>query len=703
MAYDQHAYAAARSRQKSYDSRDIGPLPPVKDSARKLECLQSLKLFCVTYRAHKFTKPFSDDQLEVIAAIEEVVIQGGLRALGMFRAGGKSQLCISGVEWAILSGKRKAVSLIGATDPDAVRLMKEIKWDFEHCVELGEDFPEVCHAIRALEGINSRAPGQHLGGVRTSIVWSDTDVSFPVIAGSLCAGATIRTRGLTGAIRGPRQDLVLLDDPQSRESAGSVKQTRDRKSIIEGDVLELAGRDVAMAALMTATVIYKGDLADQFLDREICPAWRGKKMPMVYSFPQDEKAWDEYAKLRRESFRMGGNGQQALDYYSANKERMDAGARLSWPHSWKPGDLSALQSAMNFRIDRPAEFAAEAQLTPLDMDYRSDLVELEASEIIQKVNQVERYQVPRDCNRLTAFVDVHAQILYYMVVGWSERFGGGIVDYGVFPAQGRSYFSAHDARPSLASIWPNLPDDARIFNGLIALTHGLETTPGILARSYLQQETGALLTISRCLVDAGYAMTAVCDFVRKSPQKQILLPSRGWGITAARAPISEWARKEGQRHGQDWMITAPNSERGRVANVDANAWKSFARARLAAGLGEKDSVNLYGDVPHVHAQLCDHLTAEYRDPKPGRGRIVEEWKQRPNRENHFWDCFVGCCVAASIDGLRWDVGALAQGRAPQQTQPKKRIRISELYADRQRREQAPKQPTTAGQFPPGWM
>ncbi len=35
----------------------------------------------------------------------------------------------------------------------------------------------------------------------------------------------------------------------------------------------------------------------------------------------------------------------------------------------------------------------------------------------------------------------------------------------------------------------------------------------------------------------------------------------------------------------------------------------------------------------------------------GRGRTVDEWKMRPEaRDNHWWDCTVGCAVAASMCG-----------------------------------------------------
>ena len=48
--------------------------------------------------------------------------------------------------------------------------------------------------------------------------------------------------------------------------------------------------------------------------------------------------------------------------------------------------------------------------------------------------------------------------------------------------------------------------------------------------------------------------------------------------------------------------------------------------------------------------FAEHLTTEYHVKTEGRGRNVDEWKQRPERwDNHWFDCLIGCAVAASIE------------------------------------------------------
>ena len=84
---------------------------------------------------------------------------------------------------------------------------------------------------------------------------------------------------------------------------------------------------------------------------------------------------------------------------------------------------------------------------------------------------------------------------------------------------------------------------------------------------------------------------------------------------------------------------------------DANFWKSFVYARLAVAMGDPGGLSLFGDRADVHRQFIEHLLSEYRVKTEGRGRVVDEWKLRPERgDNHWWDGLVGCAVAGSMLG-----------------------------------------------------
>jgi len=110
---------------------------------------------------------------------------------------------------------------------------------------------------------------------------------------------------------------------------------------------------------------------------------------------------------------------------------------------------------------------------------------------------------------------------------------------------------------------------------------------------------------------------------------------------------------------------------------DTNYWKSFIHARLATAMGDKGCLSLFGDSPERHRLLGEHLTAEYRVRTEGRGRSVDEWKMRPQRgDNHWFDCLVGCAVAASMQG------AVLLGMQSVAVPKRKRVSFSEMQKRR---------------------
>jgi hypothetical protein len=112
---------------------------------------------------------------------------------------------------------------------------------------------------------------------------------------------------------------------------------------------------------------------------------------------------------------------------------------------------------------------------------------------------------------------------------------------------------------------------------------------------------------------------------------------------------------------------------------DANYWKSFVHRRLAVAMGDRGCLSLFGSSPDHHRLFAEHLTAEYRVATQGRGRTVEEWKQRPERsDNHWFDCLVGCAAGASIQGA-----ALASTGGGIRLVTRERV----SFADLQRRKQ----------------
>ncbi|MEO0513576.1 MAG: hypothetical protein AAF108_11910, partial [Planctomycetota bacterium] len=343
--YDAHRERArARNAAMSLSGRDIGELPEVEDAARKDRARGDFRFFCEAYFPQTFHLRWSADHLKVIAKIEQAVLEGGLFAMAMPRGSGKTSLCETACLWAMLYGHRGFVALIGSDEEHAADMLDSIKAELENSELLAADFPEVCHPIRSLEGITQRAAGQLYQGRQTHIGWTAKEIVLPTIEGSAASGAIIRVAGITGRIRGmkfkradgqsARPSLVLIDDPQTDESARSPSQCANRERVLAGAVLGLAGPGEKIAGLMTLTVVRPEDLADRLLDRDKHPQWQGERTKMVYAFPDDEALWAKYAETRADGLRADKGLAAATRFYKRNRKAMDRGAEIAWPERY---------------------------------------------------------------------------------------------------------------------------------------------------------------------------------------------------------------------------------------------------------------------------------------------------------------------------------------------------------------------------------
>ena len=666
-----------RQAEQSLAGRDIGPLPEVVNPDRKAACERNFQLFCESYFPETYSLAWSPDHLKVIEKIETAVLRGGLFALALPRGSGKTTITESAALWSMLYGHREFVVLIGATESAALELLDSLKTELEVNERLAEDFPEVCYPVAQLEGIANRCAGQLYKGERTRITWTSNEIVLPTVEGSRASGIIVRVAGITGRIRGMkfkrsdgrsvRPSLVIIDDPQTSESAGSLEQTRKRVRVLAGDILGLAGPGQKISGIMPCTIIRPGDMADIILNRNTHPDWNGEKTRMVYRFPTNMKLWEEYAEIRAEALRTEGNFQKATEFYLTNREAMDVGAEVSWEARFNHDEVSALQHAMNLKFQDEAAFMSEYQNDPLPDDTADDSL-LSVDEICAKINGLARRRVPLKCDRLTMFVDVQKALLFYVVIAWAEDFTGAVIDYGSWPDQHRHEYSLADANPSIQTLFPKAGFEGALYAALSALTDEC------LGREW-EREDGAVLKIERALVDAnwGQSTDVVYQFCRQSSHAGVILPSHGRYVGASSKPMTEYRKQQGDRLGFNWMIPNVAGKRAiRHVIYDTNYWKSFIHARLAVPVGDKGALTLYGRIPGAHQLFAEHLTAEYRVKTQGRGRTVDEWKLKPqSHDNHFLDCVAGCAVCGSM------LGASLPETLPAKLDRKPMIRLSD--------------------------
>jgi len=680
--YERHREKSAeRQSEQSKAGREIGELPAVVDPARKESCRLNLRLFLETYLSGWFELAWSQVHLKAIEKLQSCALDGGLYCYAMPRGMGKTSLAQGAALWATVYGHRSYVVPIGATQTLADDICESIKEEVEANDILFDDFPEVCYPVRCLEGINQRVAGQTHQGKRTKMELTNGLFVFPTIEGSESSNSCIEAVGITGAIRGMkrpmkgrkqhRPDFVILDDPQTDESAFSPTQSEWRARIVNGAVLGLAGPRKKIAAVMPCTVIAPDDMCDRLLNPEISPQWSGQRSKMLLSLPTNMDLWDRYAEIRKQSFIEFSDNRLANDFYAANRSEMDGGAEVSWAERYEPGDLSALQYAMNWRIDRPLSFAAECQQEPLVESLGFGIKEFDKKELTKRLTGLPRGIVPAECTRLTAFVDIGGEILWYMVAAWNEFFGGSVIDYGTGPAQKSRMFSKRDPRPSLSDVYPGQNSSQRVYSGLSALL------PEIFGREYQRQNGGTPLRVERGLIDAGWdeAADAVFRAIVRFPYS--IFPSKGFARSTKSLGVNRWKLRPNERGGHYWKITVGEGKRGRMAVFDTDNWKTFAHAGMSVPVGGNTSITLYGNDWREHDLLSEHLDAEYAKPQETNNDRYHKWVTRAGGPDNDWlDCLAGCAVAASVTGLKAD----ASGERIAATVAPKRISLAEKIA-----------------------
>jgi phage terminase large subunit GpA-like protein len=456
---------------------------------------------------------------------------------------------------------------------------------------------------------------------------------------------------MTAEIRGPshtlpdgatiRPQLVIADDPQTRESARSPAQSQARLETLVGDVAYLAGPDQPIAIVAPMTVIFQGDLADRLLDRDAHPEWQGERAQMVETFPTDTARWDQYADILRASWREDGDGEAATEFYRDNRAAMEAGAKVSWPERHKPDELSGLQHAMNLKIRNEAAFFAECQNQPLVPQDEVEL--LTADEISRKTVGYARGIVPPDCAAVTAFADVQKEHLFWTVVAWKPDFTGYVLDYGAWPEQKRNYFTRRDIRNRLSTTYQG-DQSAQMFAALTDLGQRLAGPwPTVDGRE---------LALSRWCIDENWREReqVIRMYARQSTLRGVITLTSGRGVKASERPFSEAQRAIKWRTGPGWFWQdGPGPARSVV--FDSNLWKSRVHNAIALPTESIGSIQLFKASAQTHRMFADHLASEKPVKTEAQSRVVYEWRAKPGQDNEGLDCLVGCALAASIVGI----------------------------------------------------
>lgn len=645
---------------------EVGSLWPVADPERKRYCRGDAHAFLTTYfPATSGLSPFCQEQRDAIARIQGAILHGG-RVLNLFPRGfAKTTTSENLALWATMYGHARFIPIIGADENAAKDNIESIKTELYTNDLLAEDFPEIIAAVKHLEQKAQGARSQTYNGEATHIQWGQDCVVLPSIRDDKgqwypSSGAILLARGLTGRIRGmkhkrpdgvqQRPDFVIIDDPQTGQSARSPAQCTKRLSFIRKDVLRLGGHNRQIAAAINATVIEQDDAIDQLADHNQHPEWEGLKIPMLKSDSRvHDTLWmDEYATIRKTyDPEKIGDRKRAVEasnaFYRAHRDEMDAGAVATWEHCYTDCELSAIQHAYNIRIDDGEDvFASECQNSPIRIGDNSEF--LTAGEIVG--NRVGSWvDFPAEVNCLGFHIDVQKRLLFWTVVGITPDFRIHPV-YGTYPEQKATNLEYRSIKTSIQRIHRGMSEEKSI-------QAALEVLLADLTQRKWKRQDGVEIACDMGLVDGGYQTGSVRAAIANAAGGRVF-PLFGKGLKAADVPLLQRQKQKSEVRSNDpaipWILR-PDRTDPRLRNVfdDTNSLKTFLHRRIATDAGRGGSFEL---PKGEHRRYAEHLaSSEYPTETSGPHGLCTEWRQLPgNPDNHWLDTTCGAIVACSMTG-----------------------------------------------------
>ena len=635
-----------RMRKLRSATYDIGiPTPPANPRRREL-CRDDPERFCREYFPTLFYHPFTQDQKKIIDSIRVRITQGGFQALAAARGDGKSTITkVVGGVWGEIYGYISYLVLLGANGKFAGAMIGDIKRYYEFNDLLHEDFNEITRPIRALQGSSQRARAQTCMGKQTRLLWTEEEIVFARIPGSLASGSIIVCKGIDAAIRGlvrdgKRPDLVIGDDLETKESVRSITQTQKIRETLEKDILGLAGPGEQLAVVLLGTIMRAGSICDVFTDRSEMPAWYGIRQKFLIHKPDREDMWNIYMNIRKEEQIAGDTThRRSRQLYKDNRIEMDRGSEVNNPFRYNQDrELSALQHAYNKICDMGWDnFAAELQNEPVSEANES--TDIKAEKVCKRVNGKKRGQVPAGTAKITAAVDVKGRALNWAVIAWNANAIGWIIDYGEEPVHS----------PIIGAL---TSDDNKRDTEQAVLNALLKFMDWERDNGYPEEDTGLVRHIDFGLVDSGWLPDPVYSACRSQPAGR-WRPSQGLGREKSRyrpPTNSDLNRKQGNH----WYCSRGGINDLWLYNLDSDFWKNQVHSGFLLPTGQAGALTILGEdkLRFEHLPYAEQICAEIwtREYIAGKGWI--EGFRVVSRHNHWLDATAGALAAAGVLGIK---------------------------------------------------
>jgi hypothetical protein len=655
---------ATRKREVRASARDI-EIPDCKNPQRREKAEVDPLLWLATYGPKFYRKPLSRQLVKIAEDYEDLSLYGGCQATAASRGEGKTTIIQYLSVRAQLKGLLDYILLIAQSGPKAEQILKNIKAIIERNEHLdgvdhtllADDYPEVVVPIRSLKGAAQAGGTQTVGGERTFLQWSANQFVLPRSAMSKCSGFITMALGLdSGSLRGlndlgKRPKMIVIDDPETFESARSETQIAAREQLIEADLAGSEGQAGAFGMFMTTTIQTPNCVSAKYTDPKQMPAWCGKRYRFVESWPTDAKRWDEYVKLRRDDMQKGDRfARRAHQHYLEHRSEMDDGVIVCNPTRFKSESLkdgtqneaSAIQHVYNLIADKGADglkfVLTEWQNEPPPVEDGSEDCGITADLVASRINGLDQGQCEERIEVVGCHVDIHNSFLQFCVVGKakSEEGWGSVIDYGTVPT-GYVYVKGADERSA------RLARDVAIEKALRELLDDLET------KDYADTQ-GRARPITAGLVDVGYCDHIVWNVIGHRP---LWTGCKGIGDGAYRHVVKDSTTRravglhayESKQGNREWQL-----------NMDTDHWVRHVHEMLLADPFDEKRVRCNGSLALFGRDPEQHLTTDFAPQivawlwttkfKKGKGLVTG--LHNVYREDHALDTTYGAIVACEL-------------------------------------------------------
>jgi len=607
------------------------------------------------YMPETFPDNWGTVHLKCLLRLQQCIDDGGCFAFAMERGGGKSTIGKGASVYAPLTGKRKYIVPIGATDNMAAEYLEFIRAQLDGTNEIiAEDYPEAIGFFRALDG--KAINGQHQldgRGKKTRIDWRSRGITFPTVVkpdGKTeypFSGARIECRGITAAMKGMakniggriiRPDFVLLDDVQTEDDALSKIACDKIENKITGTVLALAGPRRRIAGFMPCTIVEDDDVSARFLDRKRHPEFQGERHSMIVAWPKaQDTLWVRYAELRSLADDDKTGKQNATEFYKSHRAEMDAGASVSWDSRVRDGEISAIETAENLLLEMGrVKFFAEMQQDPIEC--AGSQYELSAETICAHAISLPRLQLPSRASVFVGHCDInqHNGGLHYTLAAFDQKMTPHIVAYGHYPERGLLY-----------------PVNASTQEKATGIYNGMKTVCDQIKKMIFVQD-GRRVSLKMLLFDASFESDTVHRFASwanlNGGYAFQCVPAIG------RANHKYYFRKDlliGKPHENCHLQRAQSDTHKRYIMFNADVWRETMQRAFLGNAGAPGVCTLYAvSDTRQHMKFAEQCRAEKLRAKGDVGGVLHyDWTHRPGDPWDWGDSTTGCWVAAAASGL----------------------------------------------------